>query len=68
MSGVTALASRTRACSSSAGAVLTIKLMPAQDFQVGSFKVDANGRVHGQAIVKVIDGFFENVGTANLLD
>ena len=47
---------------------LTIKLMPTQDFQIGSFKKDFNGRVDGQTVVKVIHGLFEHIGTSNLFD
>ena len=42
--------------------------MPAQDLQVRAFEINANGRVHGQTIVKVVDGLFEHVRTTNLLD
>ena len=47
---------------------LTIKLMPTQDLQIGAFKIDSNGRVDGQTVVKVINGLFEHVGTPNLFD
>ena len=42
--------------------------MPAQDLQVRAFEINANGRVHGQTIVKVVDGLFEHVSAANLFD
>ena len=42
--------------------------MPAQDLHIGSLEIEANGRVLGQSIIKVIDGLFEHFGTANLFD